>query len=124
MASGFDIGVMFLSCVLYPCLYYMYVYINMAAFFLSVSSQYLTVVCIGHLVQLFVAYSRLIILQSSRYRYRLPSKIFMSENVMSSCISRCSKYNMLYSTLSVQYYCRVIGTCLGHYGITPVCIVK
>lgn len=43
MASGFHIGDMFLSCVLYPSLYYMYVYINMAAFSLSVSSQYLFV---------------------------------------------------------------------------------
>ena len=43
MASGFHIGDMFLSCVLYPSLYYMYVCINMAAFSLSVSSQYLFV---------------------------------------------------------------------------------
>ena len=47
MASGFHIRVVFLSCVLYPCLYY----ILCGCISLSIIS---ILVCIGHMVQLFI----------------------------------------------------------------------
>ena len=101
MASGFHIGAMFLPCALYPCLYYMYVYImwlhHSLSLSLSVSSQYLFVLGIWY--SYLLPCSKLIILQSSRYRYRFPSEIFTNKNLIVSCMSCCSKHNLLYSTL-------------------------